>query len=250
MTDYATGHISQDTSYDNLNVIHTLGQCETKIRAQCVVANTINTRRINILEGDDPVPLDVTVQTTIPLEGDGSDTQPIAFNPPYLVGLNSTPECVNPIPINDHWVDTTNFSILTNNQIVDETQTVQLGQFRVTLDGVYKLFWAADIVSPNPINPPTPCTGGPPLAGITTRVSTGALLNTGANLQGQESHTFTNSTEYVSRIDHLEVISNIRLNANDTVRVGFDQSTINTLPLTNVAINLENQQFGIVWVSA
>jgi hypothetical protein len=250
MTDYASGQISKDTSYTNLNVINTLGQCETKILAHCVVADTINTRRINILEGDDPVPLDVTVQTTVPLEGDGSVIQPVAFNPPYIAGINPNQECVNPNPSNDHWVDTTNFSIVTNNQIVDETQSVQLGQFRVILGGVYMLLWAVDIVSPDPISPPTPCTGGGPLAGATTRVSTGALLNSGASIQGQDSHTFTNSTEYVRTIDHLDVTQYLRLAANDTVRVGFDQSTVNTFPLTNVAINLENQQFALVWVSA
>lgn len=41
MTDFSFGTIPKDQTYDNLNVRRTLGDCETKIKAKCITADTV-----------------------------------------------------------------------------------------------------------------------------------------------------------------------------------------------------------------
>ncbi len=51
MSDLSFGFPKKDQNFDNLNVNQTLGQCNTNIRAKCVVADSVSARNI-ILNGE------------------------------------------------------------------------------------------------------------------------------------------------------------------------------------------------------
>ncbi len=50
MSDLSFGNITKDQTFDNLNVNQSLGQCNTNIRAKCVVADSVSAQNI-ILNG-------------------------------------------------------------------------------------------------------------------------------------------------------------------------------------------------------
>jgi hypothetical protein len=54
MSDRSFGSISKDQTYENLNVRHTLGECNTRIVAKCIVADQVIANSVMAIEEEFP----------------------------------------------------------------------------------------------------------------------------------------------------------------------------------------------------
>lgn len=53
MSGNSLGNVPQDKNLSNLNVLSTIGQCNTSLRGKCITTNNLNVNYINGIPADD-----------------------------------------------------------------------------------------------------------------------------------------------------------------------------------------------------
>jgi hypothetical protein len=226
MTDYAFGQPAQDISFNNLKVRNTVGQCEMKIRAQCITANTVDVRQINIIEPDDVIIPINFARTQAPVEGDGSVPDPINLNPPLIYGSGFNSAGVGAGTV---FVQTASYpNIVSNGLVLDDTSNTP-GRFVFTVPGLYKINMSVDVIIPAIPTNTAFTTNIRALADGTPYAQDLRQYNTGATPQTQATTDHFNASTFIYATAGQDIIL-----AKDTT--------------TGVPVTWMNQTFSIEWM--
>ena len=227
MSDYSFGQPAQDSSFNNIKIINTVGQCEMKIRAKCITANTVDVRQINIIEPDDVIVPINFAETLDPVEGDGSVPNPILLNPPYMYGsgFNSAGVGVGTVPI-----QTASYTVISNGLVVDDTVGTP-GRFVLTVPGLYRIIISTDVI----------LAAIPPNTAFTS--NTRALLDGGPYAQDLREYNTGPTPQTQSTTDHFNATTFIHATSGQAIVLAKDST--NTVP---GGITWMNQTFSVEWM--